>query len=243
MSKQVLVVVLSLVVLGGCDDDGATEAGSCSRALANECPPGTAPECEGEVVSGCSASAGVDVLMESGQVSGFCRAAGSMRFVCVPNPAVVEVATQCLERGGDLVVTSTEVRCATAVGSLETGNECDDDRECVPGTSCFSVNSQVQVGVLCPLWEKERCWPGGVGKPCDREVGPGAGDVVCGEGLRCVWNGNPDSGVCAPMGKEGEACCYSEQNVDPFTGQPDQPSCRAGLVCGADEVCHPVEEG
>ena len=73
-------------VLVGCGDDNPANTGNevveaCSEI---ECPPGTTRYQDSSAEAECSASGSLDILTESGSVSGKCLGSGECLLICQP---------------------------------------------------------------------------------------------------------------------------------------------------------------
>jgi hypothetical protein len=132
--------LLALCLLTACQGPGEEAAGvgaACAQSdLVSQCPPGSNPILGASAQSMCEASASVDLLTESGSVSGRCFGEGTCRVVC-------QFASPC--RCGVDAVTREGVFCtpcdeAAACGNGvceggETPAACPEDcnADCTPG--------------------------------------------------------------------------------------------------------------
>ncbi|MCK6574652.1 hypothetical protein L6V77_26560 [Myxococcota bacterium] len=124
----------------GCQGPGEEAAGvgeACAESdLVAQCPPGSNPILGASATSMCEASASVDLLTESGSVSGRCFGEGTCRVVC-------QFASPC--RCGVDAVTREGVFCTPCDEAAACGNgvceggetpvECPEDcsADCTPG--------------------------------------------------------------------------------------------------------------
>ena len=212
---------LTLLVSACGGTDGTKVGTGCGEQLAQlTCPAGTVQSGRGEASSECSGKGNVDLLTESGGLSGVCRGQGTCEIKCAVDPKLVcpcgptsislaEVACiapdKCPRVCGDAIVQPPE-ECDLGRERNGMGSGCDTScRSTSGGSACDSNGTPVANGAT-------EC-VGTTGSTHVRRCVDGIwrDDPACLMGETCR------QGACAP------ACA----------GQPDGTSCGMNLVCSA----------
>jgi len=178
MGIAALGLLAAAAVLPGCATNAVNTAEACAgRNLANICPVGTVPRMDADATAECSGSAGVEVIQQSGSISGACASVGRCTVFCEPDPSMT-----C--ENGIAAITRDSVQCNE--GSAGCGNGTCDAGE-TPETCAVDCSAVCSAGT-------ERC------NGANREVCNLRGQwesLACVAGERCVEEGGGET-MCVP---------------------------------------------
>ena len=182
VNVRIGVAALGLLVAGaalpGCATNAVNTAEACAgRNLANICPVGTVPRMDADATAECSGSAGVEVIQQSGSISGACASVGRCTVFCEPDPSMT-----C--ENGIAAITRDSVQCDE--GSAGCGNGTCDSGE-------TPENCAVDCSAVCRE-DQQRC------NGANREVCNLRGQwesLACVAGERCVEDGDGQTS-CVP---------------------------------------------
>jgi hypothetical protein len=210
-----VAIGLSLTLVA-CGDDNPANTGNevveaCSEIV---CPPGTTRYQDSSAEAECSASGSLDILTESGSVSGKCLGSGECLLICQPPEPCC---------GGE-AWTETSYTCETPCAAT-----CSCEGKCgvVTGADCEADCGSCGGGQVCSDNVCADGCPEG-GEPCGDACAFAADGEVCHLGEIC----NP-----------AEFCAGRECNDQEWDGNPCEdcealgaPGCSPNEVCGGG-VC------